>query len=79
MPSATKVQLLAEVETTSEVARARNHDEAAARREALKARNGDLTEALEEQGATSKILGVISSPRTDIQPTFDALSPNAAA
>ena len=39
----------------------------------LEARNRDLTEALEQQMATSDILRVISSSQTDVQPIFDAI------
>ena len=44
----------------------------------LQTRNGELTEALEQQTTTSEILRVISSSPTDTQPVFDAIAANAA-
>jgi GAF domain-containing protein/CheY-like chemotaxis protein len=43
----------------------------------LQARNADLTEALEQQTATSEILRVISASPTDEQPVFDAIVDSA--
>jgi GAF domain-containing protein len=44
----------------------------------LQVRNRDLTEALEQQTATSQILGVIASSPTDIQPVLDVVAENAS-
>ena len=43
----------------------------------LETRNRDLSEALEQQTATSKILEVIASSPTDIQPVLEAIAESA--
>jgi signal transduction histidine kinase len=44
----------------------------------LQASNRDLTESLEQQTATSEILGVIASSPTDVQPVLDVVAERAA-
>jgi GAF domain-containing protein len=44
----------------------------------LQERNRQITEALEQQTATSEILRVIASSPTDIQPVLDVVAENAA-
>ncbi|HLN97903.1 MAG TPA: GAF domain-containing protein, partial [Pyrinomonadaceae bacterium] len=44
----------------------------------LQVRNRDLTEALDQQTATSKILEVIASSPTELQPVMDAIAESAA-
>jgi GAF domain-containing protein len=47
--------------------------------EEVQARNREVTQALEQQKATSEILRVISTSPTDVQPVFEAMVRNAVA
>jgi signal transduction histidine kinase/putative methionine-R-sulfoxide reductase with GAF domain/CHASE3 domain sensor protein len=47
--------------------------------EEVQARTSDLTEALEQQTATSAILRVISTSTTEVQPVFETIVRNAVA
>ena len=44
----------------------------------LQERNRDLSEALEQQTATSEILGVIASSPSDLSPILETVAKNAA-
>src|SRR5262249_15551167 len=56
---------------------ARLQDAHAKLQQEVDARGRDLTEALEQQTATSEILRVISRSPTDLQPVFDAIAERA--
>ena len=59
------------------VVRLRSQVQTEAERDNLKKLTTDLTEALEQQTATSDILRVISQSQSDVQPVFEAIAANA--
>src|SRR5438128_5428807 len=74
--SADRTELAAQVHALQQRLEAAlaQRDEALARSTRLEER---LTEALEQQTATSEILGVMSSSPSDVQPVSDAVAGNA--
>ena len=59
------------------VVRLRSQVQTEAERDNLKKLTTDLTEALEQQTATSDILRVISQSQSDVQPVFETIAANA--
>ena len=59
------------------VVRLRSQVQTEAERDELKKLTADLTEALEQQKATSEILRVISRSQRDVQPVFEAIAASA--
>ena len=76
MPTAKKSQSKPRRPSLKETNAKLNRENNELRRE-LQARNRDLTEALEQQTATSEVLRVISSSSTDVQPVFETILADA--
>ena len=76
MPTAKKSQSKPRLPSLKETNLKLGRENKELRRE-LEARNRDLTEALEEQTATSEVLRVISSSPTDVQPVFETILADA--
>src|SRR4030095_14561293 len=77
--AATKVELLKAFADQAVIAieNVRLFTELQEKNRALTQAHGQVTEALEQQTATSEILSVISRSPTDVQPVFDVIAQSA--